>query len=182
VEDLSLLDLLERPGHKPLPPVERLRELFDLRGGELYWRVRPSPTAGAGARAGYLKKTNGYRYIKINGSDYLEHRIIWKLHNGRDPGHLYVDHIDGDALNNKPQNLRLATNSQNQRNRARSASNNSSGITGVYWDARRQKWRARIMVNGKHNSLGHFASADLARGARRAAELKFFGEYAPQCA
>ena len=56
-------------------------------------------------------------------------------------------------------------------------SNNTSGITGVYWKKDRNKWGARIVVNGKCIYLGYFANKEDAIKIRKEAEIKYFGEY-----
>ena len=67
-------------------------------------------------------------------------------------------------------------NSRNQKIR----SVNTSGVTGVSWRENRQSWRAYITIDGKQQSLGHFKNFDDAVVARLKAELKYFGEFAPQ--
>lgn len=76
-----------------------------------------------------------------------------------EPEGLQIDHKDSDGLNNRRRgekgNLRLATNTENSRNQ-RTPKCNNSGVKGVGWEPRRQKWRARIMVDRKEISLGYF--------------------------
>jgi hypothetical protein len=79
------------------------------------------------------------------------HRVIAGAPEG-----LYVDHIDGDGLNNRRANLRLATASQNQHNQRKSVSN-KSGIKGVSWDSVREKWEARLNVNRRVVFLGRYS-------------------------
>ena len=71
------------------------------------------------------------------------------------PNGYFVDHIDGNKLNNQKSNLRIATKSQNGMNRGRPASN-TSGYKGVSWDKHTLKWRAEIKANGKRYRLGRF--------------------------
>jgi hypothetical protein len=80
---------------------------------------------------------------------------------------LDVDHIDGDSLNNKRDNLRPATRSQNARN-SRSSKGSSSQFKGVSWNKRQRKWVSRIMVRGKTINLGTF---DNERDAGRAYDI-----------
>ncbi len=72
-----------------------------------------------------------------------------------EPEGLEVDHIDGDGLNNRRENLRLATRAENMRNR-KTPSNNTSGFKGVIRVEWRKKWQARIVLNGKRKQLGYF--------------------------
>lgn len=86
-----------------------------------------------------------------------------------------VDHKDGNGLNNKRENLRLATPAQNKQN-SKLASNNKSGFKGVC--KRKDKWQANINVNGKRIYLGQFTTPELAHAAYCAAADKYFKEFA----
>ena len=79
-----------------------------------------------------------------------------------------IDHIDGNGLNNRWNNLREVTPTENQRN-ARKRSDNTSGTTGVGWHKQRQKWKAQIRINGTQKHLGYFDSKEEAIWAREAA-------------
>ena len=91
----------------------------------------------------------------------------------------YYDHIDRNPFNNRKYNLRKATAAENARNRSLSK-NNTSGIIGVIIDSRSGSWRARIKLDGKLVHLGSFKNKEDAIKTRLAAELKYFGEFAPQ--
>ena len=91
----------------------------------------------------------------------------------------YYDHIDRNPLNNRKHNLRPATAQENIRNRNLSR-NNTSGFIGVTWGKTSSKWVSNIQVDGKNISLGSFADKTDAIRVRLAAELKYFGEFAPQ--
>ena len=94
-------------------------------------------------------------------------------------GYKWHDHIDKNELNNRKHNLRPCTFSQNSMNRSLQ-SNNTSGITGVSWDKDRCKWRAYIKLDGKYKTIGRFDIKEDAVKARLIAEIKYFGEFAPQ--
>jgi hypothetical protein len=85
------------------------------------------------------------------------------------------DHKDRDGLNNRRSNLRPATRSQNSANR-RLQSNNTTGLRNVTLS--RGRWRVRIQVRGKKESIGSFGSIEEAAAASNAAALKCFGEFA----
>jgi hypothetical protein len=87
-----------------------------------------------------------------------------------------VDHRNGDGLDNRRTNLRLATPAQNARNRPLQ-SNNTSGVRGVHWCASKGRWRARIKVNNKYIELGLPTDLDSAARVREAAALKYYGEF-----
>lgn len=104
----------------------------------------------------------------MDGAKLYVHRVIWEMHNGPIPEGMMVDHIDGDGLNNRLNNLRLVTMTGNGRN-ARRPSTNSSGLSGVIWVARARKWRAYTRDNdGKQKHVGYFDDAATAKQALNA--------------
>ena len=111
----------------------------------------------------------GYFKFKFRGQMYVNHRAIYFLNTGVDPEEKTVDHEDGNGLNNKISNLRLATHKQNQDNRKKSK-NNSSGVTGVIWVKLSKKWRAEIYKDRSRIYLGLFDNKDEAVAVRIAAE------------
>jgi len=88
-----------------------------------------------------------------------------------------VDHINGDRLDNRRENLRVATHSQNAANAGRQR-NNKSGFKGVHWRKQNQRWITYIKHNGKMNYIGAFDTPEAAHEAYREAATKFFGEFA----
>ena len=89
----------------------------------------------------------------------------------------FVDHRDGDGSNNRRENLRLASHTENIRNQ-RKSSVNTSGHKGAYWRKDVSKWVAHIGVNGKLIYLGYFANIEDAAAAYREAADKYYGEFA----
>ena len=87
-----------------------------------------------------------------------------------------VDHINTCGCDNRKENLRLATSS-GQKINVRLRTNNTSGVTGIYWNRNAGKWHARIKTNGKQKHLGYFISIEEAIKARLKAEIKYFGEF-----
>lgn len=138
---------------------ERANELFryDPKSGKIYRRVSRG-NAKAGDEAGHVvqeaKMRTSYRLIQVDGTQYKAHRLAWLLHHGEWPKH-DIDHIDGDGLNNRISNLRDVPVSINRRN-SRMQRNNTSGVTGVYWNKKLGKWRAQVRVDGKLKELGCF--------------------------
>lgn len=90
----------------------------------------------------------------------------------------HCDHINGDGLDNRRANLRLATATENARNR-KISSNNTSGVNGVCWSRNMNRWKAYIKVSRKLLVLGYFDKLEDAAQARRTAEREYFGEFSP---
>ena len=87
-----------------------------------------------------------------------------------------IDHIYHKKYDNRKEMLRVCSRSHNLMNRGLQ-SNNTTGITGVYWDKNRNKWKAQIMVNRKTINIGRYNTKQDAINARRKAEKEYFGEY-----
>lgn len=105
-----------------------------------------------GERAGYMGN-RGYRVIGFKGKTYLEHRVVFFIHNGFLPN--TVDHINNDSTDNRVDNLRACSSQQNSWNAKLSKSNNS-GFKGVGWYTKSQKYRARLKMCGKDIHIGLF--------------------------
>lgn len=136
--------------------------IFDL---EDYEKIKDIP---------WKVNRNGYLCAKVNKKNIMMSRLILDV---TDPK-ILVDHIHGSktCLDNRKSNLRCATVSQNGMNKKLSAYS-TSGVTGVGFDAKRNKWRARIKVNKFDMHLGYFETKEEAIHARQLAEDKYFGEY-----
>lgn len=92
------------------------------------------------------------------------------------PDNLVVDHINHDITDNRKNNLRIATASQNGMNKQKSK-RNTSGVTGVCWHKAHNKWISRITVGNQQICLGYFENIDDAIKVRKEAEEKYFGEW-----
>lgn len=125
--------------------------------------------------SGYAR---GTKYVDGREPRVLMHRMIMsrKLGHDLDSGEI-VDHINGDSLDNRRSNLRLATQSENVQN-SRISTRNTSGYKGASWDKNRQKWYCRITVNKQVIYLGRFDTAEEAHVAYCEAAKKYHCEFA----
>jgi len=173
---------------KPLPSICFLKECFELSSDSpsgLKWKVRPrfhfqtnrgwmiSNTRDSGQFAGnksYSGDGDPRFMVKICQVAYPAHRVVYAINTGSDPFPLEVDHIDRNPLNNHPDNLRVANRSENARNKDRQ-SNNTSGIKGVTFCKRTEKWMAQIGHLKKTVFLGRFSDINEAKDARSSAEI-----------
>jgi hypothetical protein len=133
-------------------------EIFEYRDGNLYWKKAISKKTKIGKIAG--SKCNDYKRVAFHGQEHYVHRIIFAMHNGFMPK--FVDHIDNNKSNNRIENLRQATWSENQWNHKIRA-NNKSGVKGVSWVSRDKLWKAQCFVNGINNQLGHYKDLEEAK-------------------
>ena len=88
-----------------------------------------------------------------------------------------IDHIDRNPSNNQFDNLRLATGTENNRNRAKFR-NNKSGLKGVSWSSHAEKWTVRICVDYRQMHLGYFDTKEAAHEAYQQAAREYHGKFA----
>ena len=113
----------------------------------------------------------GYRIIGIDGKRYMAHRAAWLYMTGSWPKN-QIDHINHIRDDNRIINLREVTHKENKRNQPINK-NNTSGVTGVYWNKPLQMWHPKIMVNSKSINLGTFIDKFEAICARKSANNKY---------
>ena len=128
----------------------QLQSLFTYANGNLYWRERKGRRL-AGTLAGTA--SHHYHQICIDYVIYRAHRLIWAYHYG--PSKHIIDHANNNSFDNCVENLRECLHSQNSQN-SRAPKSNTSGVKGVAWCKRKNKWRARIIVDGKEHHVGFF--------------------------
>lgn len=152
---------------EPTLTAARLRELMRYEpDGTIRWRELSHPNRKAGplgAPAGH----GGRLQMRIDGRMYYVHRLVWLYHYGVWPDH-QVDHENRNSRDNRIENLRDATNGQNQQNRIPPRG-------GVSFDKRKadRPWRARIMVNERSISLGYYDTWELANEEYQRAKLVY---------
>lgn len=147
---------------------------YDPGSGKFTWLKTKTNAIKVGDKAGHLHLF-GYLIIRINYNAYRAHRLAWLYHYGEWPVGV-LDHRNGKRDDNRINNLRECTKSQNKSNSAK-CPNNTSGNTGVVWESDRKKWRAQIQLNNKNINLGRFTNIEGAIAAREAGEIKHFGEF-----
>lgn len=147
---------------------ERVKELFVYDNGKLFWLVNRGK-AKSGDQAGAFD--GRYFSTTVDGKSIKTHRLIFLYHHGYLPEN-QIDHIDRNVKNNKIENLREVVVVCNQRNTG-NRSDNVSGVKGVYFSNKHNKWIAQIKVYGRNINLGvyfDFAEAVCHRLAAEQAE------------
>lgn len=129
----------------------------------------------AGDVAGCLD-ANGYRVIKVGGKKYYAHRLAWFLTHGVWPSH-QIDHINGNPSDNRLRNLRIATQSENNRN-CGANKKNTTGYKGVTFHKRDGRYQSQIRINGDRIYLGYFLTAEEAYASYCEAAGKHHGKFA----
>lgn len=109
-----------------------------------------------------LKKNGKYKHQNI-------HRLLLNPKDG-----VLVDHIDGNARNNRQSNLRMATATQNNINKRM-----VKQIQGIHYDKKRNIWRVRFKINGKETHIGWFKNYESAKISAIESKNKYHGEFSP---
>ena len=134
--------------------LERLKALFYYKDGNLYNKVSRG-SARKDTLAGYVAE-DGYRRVCVDGKYFYIHRLAWILYTNKEiPEDLFIDHIDGNRVNNDINNLRLASSLENQYNKFRQK-NGTSGYKGVWFDSKKNCWKASIRLKEKRLYIGQF--------------------------
>ena len=146
---------------------------YDRETGVLYWKNKNRNSIRRNYVAGtYGGANDGYRRVGINGKICMEHRVIMMLCFGHIPENAEIDHINHVRNDNRLCNLRFVTRSENRRNQSVN-SKNTTGVTGVCFYKRLQKYVAQIKVNREAIYLGYFETLEEAAAARAEANVKF---------
>lgn len=146
---------------------------YDSTTGIVTWKTDHNSRAKKGQEFGtsHSHRRTSYKQANLLGKCYQVHRVAWALHYGAWPVG-QIDHIDHDGLNNRIENLREVSTTDNCRNRRRRR-DNKSGVTGVTWCNNTKKWKSEIRVNRRLIYLGVFRSVEEAAKARLAASKEF---------
>ena len=138
--------------------------------GYLTWKVSPSQKIKVGSVVG-SKCRGEYLGFGYKGKKYSIHRVIWELHNGSIPVGYFIDHINRDKYDNRIENLRLATPSQNNANAARGKMRN------CYWVEHAKAYQVRVQHKGKLYFAGYYTDLEDAKVAAYQLRKEVYGEY-----
>lgn len=152
------------------PTQADLHNFFDYKDGILYWKVSKK-CVNKGGIAGHTNYPRPYVQITINKRKFLAHRLIFKMFHGYLPK--CVDHINGIKNDNRIENLREATLSQNNYN---TKPKNTKKNISLY--KKTGKWQVQIRANGKNIHLGYFLDLELAELVATEARNKYHGKFA----
>lgn len=152
---------------------ERLKELFYYKDGNLYRRISRGGKMEH-SLVGYIwvdPNRDNHKYVttKVDSKEYKVHRLIWMYHYGNMPEN-QIDHINGDSLDNRIENMRDVNNGENSKNRC-IQSNNSTGYHGI--TMHKGRYRVRINVNKKRISCGVYDTFEEALNVRKELEKKY---------
>lgn len=161
---------------------ENLR--YDPETGYLWWIKESDHRVGKkrdlDKSADYIHKNSGYVNVNLSLTGgqfpYRAHRVAWFLHYGSWPDKS-LDHINGIKTDNRIENLRPATQQENDRNR-KAYKGCSSKYKGVSWSKSCQKWKSYIRSNQRQEHLGIYSSEEEAAQAYDKAARERFGDYA----
>ena len=136
----------------------------------LFTRIKSKRSDTVGKEIMSVNNT-GYIFARINGKKYLGHRLAWVYMYGEIPDGLHIDHINHIRTDNRIENLRLVTNSENHKNRK--LEKNSSGHTGICWKKANKNWEVYINSNGERIYLGVYKDLNDAILVRKKAEKQY---------
>ena len=136
--------------------------------GEIFWTLAAYKTVKR-KKAGTLRP-NGYKQICVLGKIYKEHRLVWLLAYGVFPNG-QIDHINGNPLDNRIENLRDVSSVINQQNMRLAKSNSKTGLLGV--KPRNNRYIARIRIGNTRKHLGTFATPEQAHEAYVSAKRQY---------
>lgn len=159
------------------PTQEYLKARFDYHpDGKLISKISSGNTK-KGSVIGYSRK-DGYISTEFDDKLRMVHRLIYIWHYG-DAGNYHIDHINSNRSDNRIENLRLVTRSQNQQN-AKTRCTNTTGYKNVSYSNRKGRVRrffSRITIDGKQKVIGYFMTAKEAHDAYVCEAIKNYGEY-----
>jgi hypothetical protein len=149
---------------------------YDPTTGVFRWRRKPNRNVVAGSVAGSVD-AYGYLQTRLDKKPLKLHRLAWFYVHGEWPAG-QIDHANGIRDDNRLENLRVATGSQNRCNR-RAGRPNKSGFHGVFFHRKTGKWQARVTLQRKHYSFGYHSTPEAASAVYEAGARELKGEFYP---
>ncbi len=138
---------------------DRLKEVltYDPDTGIFIWKINRAANKTLGKIAGTRMKRD--LSITVDGMAYKAHRLAWLYSHGEWPD-IFIDHINGNAFDNRLINLRQADPAINSQNRRKAGRRSKTGLLGI--SPSKGKFRAHIQVDGKTRSLGTYSTPEQA--------------------
>jgi hypothetical protein len=181
----AVLAELKREVTEPL--LKEIHQLKTMSIGDIRDLINYDPMNGvltakvnfSGRQAGSVigsQTWQGYYAFSLFGKKCFAHRLAWLLHYGEWPS-MSIDHINGIKTDNRIENLRLCSLSQNQFNKP-TPKNNQTGVKGVHFSKRDKKYVAGVQVNGKFRSAGRYNDLESAKQAVMKLREELAGEFA----
>ena len=159
----------------PVLAMARQYLAYDPETGIFTWTARAAQCVKIGAVAGRTVPGRQYRQIKLGGVSYYAHRLAWLMHYGEWPAGI-IDHINRDGSDNRIENLRVVTATQNTHNRRGRIGH--SIHKGVTFHVYHNKWMVAITANGATRHVGYFLSEIEAAKAYDVAAKELHGTFA----
>jgi hypothetical protein len=159
---------------------DKLKQIVRYEDGKLFWLPRgygKFDKQFSGNEAGHFDKKSQRIMIRWEGKLILAHRAIWVFHNGEIPEGMEIDHINGNPSDNRIENLRLCTRSQNTMN-TKINCKNKTGVKGIIWNKLNKNWRGRLNCDKKVIEIGSFQCFGKARSAVMQARNEYHKEFA----
>lgn len=140
---------------------EELKRIVRYEDGKLI-SILASGRAVVGKAIG-SKRPDGYVRCQINGHSAYLHRLVWLYHYGELPE--FIDHINGDRSDNRIENLRASSLQENNTNLRKAKRTSKSGVLGVNWHKKTNKWRVQVRLNRATIHVGYFDCIEKASAA-----------------
>lgn len=152
----------------------QIHEYLEYKDGGVFWKKSKGSRGVVGDRVG-SPDGKGYRHTYFNGKKYREHQLVWILCNNEEPSTL--DHINGNRSDNRIENLRLVSNSENLFN-SPLRKDNKTGCKNVMWKEDKKRFVVEIKAHKNRFRLGSFKDLELADLVAQEGRDLFHGKFA----